>query len=477
MPQSPDRALENQNPELKIPAVALPQPFPDVTVTAEDIERGKQQDRADIEAQQRTNIKPLEIDDGPDTLSGEALLSMDLRHATGGQADWSKYQGVVGSGLVYSIPQSAEEAVLAMQYRPGDDAYNRGLDNAKAQIKFQRGERGQQPTQETTAKEYAGYTDKYKSDRERDTQEQADLKQMAEDDKRRRYVADRPLIYSATGEAVPVGMEPSEEFDNQTRNLDKRNPNYIGPDAENPDGSPNEKQRAKYRKGSRTPQAAVGVTKESGGTVTRDPKKLVRNGGFVYGGAQEEMYGGRAYVRDVYIHKDQAQYEPQKWSAEQVAAFQASQKIPVTGVADQKTRDAWKEILETSEMYVKAGVNMDLGLIMQAQAATKKSSSSGGAGGRGGGGGGGGGGSVLVPVDTAKALLNKVARETLGREATDAEQAAFYPAIVAAASTGDFDANQFTLSWLRGQRGTEAGSYQVATDYYQTLMSTLGAGS
>jgi len=68
-------------------------------------------------------------------------------------------------------------------------------------------------------------------------------------------------------------------------------------------------------------------------------------------------------------------------------------------------------------------------------------------------------------------------KEYVGREATDGEVNAFLPAIRGAASSSDFDAQQFTIDWVKLRLSGEVGTFQAATNYYDVVMQVLGRGS
>lgn len=197
--------------------------------------------------------------------------------------------------------------------------------------------------------------------------------------------------------------------------------------------------------------------------------------------------GGAVWVGDQVISPDgthkvtQGQYRAAgdmmndvfRWNPAQTAAFQQSIGLDPTGVADEKTVAFWKWVVNTARYYTAMGQHRSVGAIV----GQGKSQVSGRGGGRGGGGGGGGGG-ASVPADAAKRILNQAMKEYAGREATAEELKAFLPAIRGAAGSGDFDATQFAIDWVRGgdngARSSEVASFQAATDYYAVVQQLIG---
>ncbi len=433
MPQSPDRVLENKGEQPKSPDKQKSL----FELIAEDAQK-KAAAAMRAPAEQHgpfgpavPGTRPGGKFQAPDRIfdqqepSGEELLDMDIKHATA-NAQWDLgSEGVTGktgaitvqgaSGKQWIIPPSGEDAVLAMQYRPGDNAYNAALDRAKTEINKQRDARL------ATARP---------TGREEDSDEQRALTRQAELDRREKYVYEHNKIPVFKGEDGKIleGWGNTEEY--------------------------------------------VDVSQQA-----------LQTGEYVYIGTDTTMFAGTTpgFERPQYWHISQAEgmlFGPDVTPA-QIAAFQDQQGLKVTGVVDENTAKRWKNILESAARYARWGQQVDLMLVAQAYGKAEKDSGGGGYrryGGGGGGYGGGGGGGAAVPADAAKGLLNRTMQDVLGREATDAEQAAFLIAIRGAALGVDFDANQFTLSWVRGQKPGEAGSFQAATDFYQVLMSTLAGG-
>ncbi len=459
-------------------------------------------------------LGPLE--DPTPGVSGEALLDMDVRHATGGAVNGTPnpFLGAGGGNnadpfvpepgggkYVYQVPQGAEDAILGLPERPGDSAYNTRLRTLKAQVEAARKRRQDDAHQDALEKNRlggsGGGTAKINTPIVAPTgvadptgvgaahgfdPEVKDLKQRAVDKERQQKFDQYPLVYDAQGNEIP--MMPGGDGPGHPLQEDAQ----VWTDANG--------KKAWYRNDGTLIRSEDGFNRKSAKQTGRevlttgwesaqgpddpvDPKEVVQNGQFVWFGNVPYKQGGRTYGRDMYMDQNQALRYPLYAEQQQpgwIANFQRQQGLPVTGVYDKKTADRWKEITDTAVRYSQAGVKMDLPAI----AAARAKQNDGGGGGYYrrygyGGYGGGGGGSTAIPDDTAKALLNRAMLEVAGREATDAEFAAFLPAIKSAATNPDnFDAQQFTLSYVRGLVPQEAGEYQAATNYYQVLLATLG---
>jgi hypothetical protein len=214
----------------------------------------------------------------------------------------------------------------------------------------------------------------------------------------------------------------------------------------------------------------------------------VRSGELIYvGGSTDaklstEGYFGKGRVaRGVYMTKADF-HTLMRESPELVAMAQATHGINPTGfITDSKTRTLMKSIAEDASSYAQAGQRVDLMFFLTNGAGGgDDGSSSGGSGyrryggGGGGGGYGGGGGGGAVPLGMAKRYLNQYMLQYAGREANETEVSTFAAAISGAIGGADFDVQQFTIDWVRMAAGKEVGPYQVATDYYQAMMSALG---
>lgn len=195
----------------------------------------------------------------------------------------------------------------------------------------------------------------------------------------------------------------------------------------------------------------------------------------------EGAFGKGTVTHPVYMTKEDF-HTMMRQNPELVAATQAAHGIKPTGyITDAKTRTLMKSIADDASSYAQAGLRVDLSFFLQNGAAGggDDNGSSGRSGGRrygggGGGYGGGGGGGGGIPLGTAKRYLNQYMLQFAGREANEAEVGAFAQAISGAMGSADFDAQQYTIDWVRMVAGKEVGPYQAATDYYQAAVSALG---
>lgn len=450
----------------------------------------------------------LDINSAPEKLSGKQLLDMDLRHRTGWVGQWDRY-GDTGDLYLKDVPQELESSILGMGYRAGDTDYNATLDKIKADIQSRHKQNTMAPGRATNTLPRAQNT------RAQDDAEQRTLRDMQTRTRVQGMLFKDPLVVGKDGQPLS-----DEAYDAQGNS---RHPiNWGGHTDEHgawvwdeaPGGATAGWESVKNDKGEVTGSKWVGPGgppvpfQMSRGTTTQAQKdalqtqekqkasdaakkkigfdsSTVTKGDYVYMGRGPDTFGGQPYARDEFVHKDVAM-KMLAMRPQEIPGFQAAHHLPVTGVMDAKTEAKWKEVVDTTErmtMGMAVGQpGIDLGFVNQALAsASRATSSRGGGGGRrrgggGRGGGGGGGGGVLVPADTAKALLNKYMLDTVGREANDTELAQFLPAVQGAAAGANFDAKQFTTDWVRGHRPGEAGAYQAATNYYQVMMSTLRGG-
>lgn len=214
-----------------------------------------------------------------------------------------------------------------------------------------------------------------------------------------------------------------------------------------------------------------------------DPKALMKAGNVVYVGSRKMMtpYGVEV-DRAEFMAVDDAKSLSAGWDPDQVAAFQKATKNKITGYMDTPSQKDWEDLVGRANWYTTHGHPTNPMDLLQAQAAmNSRSSSSGGSGGSGGGGGGGGGGGaggsgVLVPAGQARMYLSQYMRQYVGRDANDAEAAAFAQAINAAATDPNFNAQAFATQWISTHNGGEGGAYQSATSYYQAAMQAIQGG-
>jgi hypothetical protein len=194
-----------------------------------------------------------------------------------------------------------------------------------------------------------------------------------------------------------------------------------------------------------------------------------RSGQFVWMGgmgATEDAgrFGQLQVGADAYMSAEDALMLPYRWGPEQIAYAQEAMGLDITGFADQSLISGWAHLVASAAGYAQAGRKVDpfmlLDMTFEATQAARRGS------------GGGGGGAAGPSLSQTTAILNSVMLEEAGREATRDEAQQFHAAFSGA---GEVDPSQFATDWIRGVVGGEAASFQAATDYYQAMLSVLGA--
>lgn len=210
-----------------------------------------------------------------------------------------------------------------------------------------------------------------------------------------------------------------------------------------------------------------------------DAQKLANTGNYVYAGQRTvKAPNGQMVVKDSYMNRNDAFLRMRQWSPQMTANFQEDMGLDVSGYADEDTAKAWALVVESGAKDLAAGIKRPLEIVAQAYADAnaykKKSSGGGGGGGRGGGGGGGGGGGEGIPAEVLTSYLNAAMSQYVGREANSGELSAFISMAGGATTTATLQ--QLAIDFVKKRSGSEVGSFQAATTYYDAMMSVLGGG-
>jgi hypothetical protein len=240
-----------------------------------------------------------------------------------------------------------------------------------------------------------------------------------------------------------------------------------------PDGKPIQSPATSTTTGAKSQSGSL----VQGATSAQAIGKQVVSGDYVWVGASlgqdvgPAAQGGTVHQADNYMSVADAKDVIARWDPASIIKFQKLMGLKPTGLPDTKTMSSWGNVIDTSALLTKAGKKMDPLTVAITYAKQYTNTGSGG----GGGGGGGAGTQAKFQLSDVQSLLTTVMQKEAGRDPTQAEVNSFYSYFNGLAGGDTANPSQLATDWVRQNLGAQVGSYGAATNYYQAMLSVLGA--